>query len=136
MFGICVFDDSNERVLSGYYFSSPKMTVELCLSTCRSKGFPYSGLQWEIECYCGIEPAKGFEWAWQNKCHDKCAGNSNQICGGPLAMSVYSTLTYIDGQCIFDFPAPYSVLTGYSITGNKNMTIETCKGICSGSDQV
>ena len=67
------------------------MTVELCLATCREKGFAYSGLQWQIECYCGDEPANGFEWAWMNKCNRKCAGNSNQICGGSNAMSVYST---------------------------------------------
>jgi len=40
------------------------MTVEMCLSTCRDKEFRYSGIQWQIECYCGNEPVKGFEWAW------------------------------------------------------------------------
>ena len=110
------------------------MTVEMCLSTCRSKGFLYSGLQWQIECYCGTEPVGGFEWAWPNKCYDKCAGNTNQICGGSLAMSVYSTRTYIDGHCIFDFPEPHGVLTGYSVTGHKNMTIENCRQMCTGSE--
>ena len=67
------------------------MTIELCLSTCREKGYDYSGLQWQIECHCGNEPTSAFQWAWFGKCNDKCAGNSNQVCGGSHAMSVYTT---------------------------------------------
>ena len=63
----------------------------MCLGVCRDKGFLYSGLQWQIECHCGNEPAKGFQLAWFGKCNDKCAGNSNQVCGGSQAMSVYTT---------------------------------------------
>ena len=87
---MCVFDDANERVLKDHYFSSHKMTVEMCLTTCRDKGFRFSGLEWQIECYCGNEPVQGFEWTWLNKCNERCAGNSNQICGGSHAMSVYT----------------------------------------------
>ena len=108
------------------------MTVEMCLSTCRSKGFAYSGLQWQIECYCGNEPKKAFEWAWPDKCSHKCAGNYNQICGGSTAISIYSNQMKIDGSCIYDFPSPYRVLSGYSSTGHNNMTIENCKEICTG----
>ena len=91
MYGDCVFDNPNNRVLKGHFFTSGEMTVEMCLTTCREKGFRYSGLQWKIECYCGNEPANGFEWAWLNKCDQKCAGDSNQICGGSNALSVFST---------------------------------------------
>ena len=87
---MCVFDDANDRVLKGHYFSRLDMTIEMCLTTCREKGFRYSGLEWQIECYCGDEPVQGFKWTWLNKCNEKCAGNSNQICGGSNAMSVYT----------------------------------------------
>ena len=66
------------------------MTVEMCLSACRQQGLKYAGLEWQIECHCGEKPKQGFEWAWSDKCDDKCAGDSNQICGGSLAMSVYT----------------------------------------------
>ena len=108
------------------------MTVEMCFSTCRSKGFAYSGLQWQIECYCGNEPKKAFEWAWPDKCSQKCAGNSNQVCGGSTAISIYSNPMEIDGSCIYDFPSPNRVLNGYLFTGDNNMTIEKCKEICTG----
>ena len=91
MYGVCVFDDPNNRVLKVHFFASPEMTIEMCIAVCRDKGLRYSGLQWQIECHCGNEPAQGFQWAWFGKCNDKCAGNSNQVCGGSQAMSVYTT---------------------------------------------
>ena len=87
---MCVFDDANDRVLKGHYFSRLDMTIEMCLTTCREKGFRYSGLEWQIECYCGDEPVQGFKWTWLNKCNERCPGNSNQICGGSNVMSVYT----------------------------------------------
>ena len=47
-------------------------------------------------------------------------------------MSVYSTPVKIDGDCIYDFPAPYRVLTDRSLIGHNNMTIEYCADFCSG----
>ena len=133
LYGICVFDDYNDRILKGYYFSSQNMTVEMCLSTCRRKGFRYSGLQWQIECYCGDKPTKKITWAWLDKCNDRCAGNSNQICGGSNAMSLYSIPQSIpDGLCIYNFPTPRRVLDRKSVTGSENMTIDYCKQICQG----
>ena len=101
LYGDCVFDSPKNRTLNGHFFTSSEMTVEMCLSTCREKGFAYSGLQWQIECYCGNEPANRFEWAWLKKCDQKCAGNSNQICGGSGAMSVYSTEGVRDADKMF-----------------------------------
>ena len=107
------------------------MTVELCLSVCRQKGFRFCGLQWQIECFCGEEPEHGFKWTWADKCSDRCAGNSHQKCGGSNAMSVYSTHIE-DGLCIYDYPAPHRVLADYAVTNHRNMTIENCQTICDG----
>ena len=81
-----------------------------------------------FKCYCGNEPDTGFEWAWPDKCNQKCGGDSDQICGGSMAMSVYSVAK--DGICIYDFPASRRVLDRFSVTGHLNMTIERCHGIC------
>ena len=66
------------------------MTVEFCIATCTEKGFDYAGLEWKMECYCGNKPEHGFQWAWLDKCDEKCAGDKKQICGGTGVMSVYS----------------------------------------------
>ena len=81
-----------------------------------------------FKCYCGNEPETGFEWAWPDKCNEKCGGDSDQICGGSMAMSVYSVAK--DGICIYDFPASRRVLDRFSVTGHVNMTIDLCRGIC------
>ena len=57
-----------------------------------------------------------------------------QICGGSHAMSVYSTPVKIDGECVYDFPAPYRVLADRSLSGHSNMTIEYCADFCSGME--
>ena len=91
MFGACSFDDKQDRILSQYYEASDDMTIEKCLSICRSKGYPFSGLEWSCECHCGHAPEEGFEWAWPDKCDYRCAGDSSRICGGLEAMSIWNT---------------------------------------------
>ena len=131
LYGVCSFDDKNDRILSNHYEASDDMTVEKCLSICRSKGYPYSGLEWSCECHCGNAPEEGFEWAWSSKCDDRCSGDSSQICGGSEAMSVWNTPpTDLFGYCVNDYPNNQRVLDEFSITGLKNLTIATCGRIC------
>lgn len=133
LYGVCTFDNKSRRILSEYYEASQLMTVEICLSMCRSKGYPFAGLEWQCECHCGYEPEEGFVWAWSDKCDDRCAGDSNQICGGSEAMSVWTTPTeFLNGLCVNDYPEHRRVLDGFSITGLKNLTVETCGVICKG----
>ena len=133
LFGVCAFDDKNDRILDGYFETSDKMTIELCLSTCRSKGFKYSGLEWQCECHCGNEPELGFEWTWSSKCNEICSGDSSQICGGSSAMSVWKTPPKdLNGICIYDFPSRQRVFDDFSLTGLQNLTKANCEKICAG----
>ena len=134
MYGVCVFDDPNDRVLKDHFFTSPELTIEMCLAVCRAKGFRYSGLQWQIECHCGNEAEKGFEWAWPSKCNEKCIGDSRQICGGFGAASVWTVPPKnLNGLCIYDFPDE-RVLDGYWKREVKNLTVEVCSDICKGTE--
>ena len=47
--GVCVFDNGEKRVLGEYFETSLDMTIQKCLSRCRSKGLQYAGLQWQTE---------------------------------------------------------------------------------------
>ena len=133
-FGTCVFDDKHSRVLNGYVEETDDMTIQKCLSICRSKGFHFAGLEWQIECHCGDEAEKGFEWAWPSKCNEKCIGASYQICGGVGAASVWTVPPKnLNGLCIYDFPDE-RVLDGYWITEVENITIEICSDICKGTE--
>ena len=133
LFGVCIMDHQHERILGGYSEISEDMTIEKCLFICRSNGFPYSGLEWQVECHCGFEPRNGFRWSWPSKCEDRCAGDSNQICGGSEAMSVWTTPDkYLQGLCVIDRPGIKRVLKGKAHTGLKTLTIQQCHDICKG----
>ena len=135
LYGVCAFDDENNRILSDYFEESDQMTIEICISICRSKGFPYARLEWQIECHCGYEPDVAFEWAWSDKCNERCPGDYNQICGSANAMNVWTTpLNYFDGLCINDFPENRRVLNEFSITGLRNLTVDYCESICEGKN--
>ena len=108
------------------------MTIEMCLSTCREKEFPFAGLELRTDCYCGNEPAQGFKWARLDKCDQRCAGNSKQICGGSQAMSLYSTPKIENGLCVYEFPSSKRVQSDSSVTGRSNMNSHKCKKICQG----
>ena len=131
--GVCVFDDKNERVLSGLSTTNETMTVEMCIWICGSNGYQFAGLEWQIECHCGNEPAKGFKWAWPNKCNDRCPGNHNQVCGGSDALSIYSVPEKdMDGICVYDHPN--RILDGHSDLEVEDLTVQKCQRICSGVD--
>jgi len=80
------FKDSNNRDLSGFSFSSPKMTKKLCMDTCRQKGFKYAGSQYSQQCFCGNNYGK---LGKSNNCKMPCSGNKGEICGGSWANSIY-----------------------------------------------
>ena len=109
------------------------MTIEMCLSICSREGFKYSGLEWGCECFCGNNDQKHFEWTWPDLCDSRCSGNSFQVCGGTNALNIYTTPLAREGLCVYDNPGHRRVLYDYSITGDKNMTIEKCGSLCTGN---
>ena len=94
--------------------------------------YPYAGLEWQCEGFCGEEPDFGFVLSWPDKCDDRCSGDSHQICGGTNAISIWSTPPkYIHGECFYDFPSPRRVFEdGYSIVGLEDLTVQNCIDIC------
>ncbi|CAM9604350.1 unnamed protein product [Sphacelaria rigidula] len=65
------------------------MTYDDCLEYCGSKGSgTHMGLQFGKECYCGNADDNHAKHG-EAVCHMPCSGNSNSICGGGKAMSVF-----------------------------------------------
>ena len=65
------------------------MTVEACLTFCASKGYPYAGLEYYHECFCGATLAPTSAEAPDAQCQAPCAGNANEACGGGSRLSLY-----------------------------------------------
>lgn len=101
----CIKDGAS-RALTGYSFSSPSMTTELCTSTCATKGFSLAGTEFGTECYCkyisdandtiiltfytgGNSLSNGLGAQVTQQCNMQCAGNKNELCGGNWVSSLY-----------------------------------------------
>jgi hypothetical protein len=80
------FKDQTKRDLDGHNFYDRNMTTQLCVSTCRDKGFSHAGTQYGSYCFCGNK--FGVSGTADN-CNAKCTGNRDETCGGTWANSVY-----------------------------------------------
>jgi hypothetical protein len=89
----CAPDSVSSRTLPNSTYMSGDMTVEGCLSYCKSKGLNYAGLEYSTQCYCGssLPAALGPTPGVLGNCFSPCAGNSSQYCGGANRLSIYYT---------------------------------------------
>lgn len=88
----CYRDEKDSRLLAGYFTSfktsnSPSICVELCLQS----GYPYAGVQYGRECFCGFDAPPSSAKLPDSSCNMKCLDNAKEICGGFFAMNVYET---------------------------------------------
>jgi hypothetical protein len=63
-----------------------------CIRYCTESGFPYSGVQYSVECFCGHTPPNQDLLLDEGQCNKKCPGDNNKSCGGYLSMNVYKSL--------------------------------------------
>ncbi|KAF2258383.1 hypothetical protein CC78DRAFT_587230 [Lojkania enalia] len=87
----CYTDSVAARTLATRLFPPGQMTTQSCQSACRAQGFVYAGTEYAGECYCGNEFQNGGGPAPDGdaQCNMACAGDDEQICGGPDRLSMY-----------------------------------------------
>ena len=86
--------DKDDRALPSDYISRLDMTIERCLTHCRTIGHMYAGLQNGSGCWCGDNYNKYGE-ADEAYCNKTCSGNDEQLCGGEYRNSVVKLSKYI-----------------------------------------
>ena len=136
-------DEKSNRVLPVYF--GEVNSVEECLAGCRSLqvddvnyGYPYAGLEFKTECYCGDKPEGGFDslYTWPDRCNFRCGGEGAywQNCGGAGAMNVWSVPPGankdLGGLCVYDHPRDGRVFKGTAETGVPTMSIGHCYDYC------
>ncbi|CAN0347628.1 unnamed protein product [Ectocarpus sp. 6 AP-2014] len=67
---------------------SSSMAKEMCEAECT--GNTYFGMQYGRECFCGGGSTDLLQHGESTSCDYECPGDSDQVCGGFYAMSVYS----------------------------------------------
>lgn len=87
----CYADQESSRVLSGIEFADVgigKVSNSACVAYCEAKGFGVAGTEYGGQCFCGSGvPNQTLD---ESKCNMKCEGNESEVCGGGMALSVYS----------------------------------------------
>ncbi|TCD61274.1 G- protein-coupled receptor [Steccherinum ochraceum] len=105
----CVQDGPN-RALTGYSFTSDKMSYDLCTSTCASKNFKLAGIEMGDECYCGNELENGEGNAISaDNCNvvtpvGMAPGVKGDWGGGRWALTLYTSITM--GKSVAPVPRP------------------------------
>jgi hypothetical protein len=65
---------------------NPAMTNAMCKNYCQGQGFKFAGTQYGSFCFCGNSyEDRGIS----SNCSTQCAGDPDEVCGGPWANSVY-----------------------------------------------
>lgn len=61
---------------------------QYCANYC--KNWPYYGLQYGKECWCGDHHSDIDKYGTSTACTYECSGDSSQTCGGYNAMNIYT----------------------------------------------
>ncbi|CAF0785131.1 unnamed protein product [Didymodactylos carnosus] len=88
------------------------MTVQLCTNYCAEHGFPYAGLQFRSECYCGVAYTHSNFQKQSSCCTWLCSGSRNETCGGELCNSVYQTDLAVTSKNSQYVSLPSALLSG------------------------
>ncbi|CAG8469922.1 9923_t:CDS:2 [Dentiscutata erythropus] len=83
----------NQRFLNGTSEEVSSMTIESCLTYCWQKNYTYMGLEIGSQCFCDNDYDNLTRLSVE-ECSFSCEGNNSEICGGPLAISIYNASNY------------------------------------------
>ncbi|KAL2074513.1 hypothetical protein VTL71DRAFT_8291 [Oculimacula yallundae] len=87
----CYSEGSNGRSLAWRQnqVNASTMTVENCLTACKSGGYSFSGVEYGQECYCGVVLGNGTLPVDDSKCNLPCKGDATETCGGRSTLDLY-----------------------------------------------
>jgi hypothetical protein len=117
-----------------------------CINYCGAKGYPYAGLEYHYQCYCGYRIRPGNSPS--TGCTLKCYGINpqNETCGGSNRMQIYSQpagptypprvptnlpSNYAYVNCYNTGTGTGQVIQGGSSTTNTNNTGAACAAYCN-----
>nr|CAH7713300.1 unnamed protein product [Callosobruchus chinensis] len=88
----CFKDEKNYRLLSGYFGTNKKSnSPHYCIKLCLQSGFPYAGVEYSNECFCGTEEPPLSSKIPDSSCNSKCPGDPHSTCGGYYAINIFQT---------------------------------------------
>ncbi|XP_022378629.1 kremen protein 1 isoform X1 [Enhydra lutris kenyoni] len=104
----CYKDHGNPPPLTGASKTSNKLTIQTCISFCRSQRFKFAGMESGYACFCGNNPDYWkYGEAASTECNSVCFGDHTQPCGGDGRIILFDTLV---GACGGNYSATTSVV--------------------------
>ncbi|KAL1840964.1 hypothetical protein VTJ49DRAFT_7570 [Mycothermus thermophilus] len=85
----CFTDNVPQRVLTGHVVREGGMTLQKCAQACTAAGYPWFGVEYETECYCGTGLDEASTQVPDSECEMWCSGDQSQHCGSPDRLNVY-----------------------------------------------
>jgi len=86
------YEDNTKRALKGDSNLLPGekgMSNAACVEFCQSHNFTVSGTSFGSQCYCGDALVDSYRTG-PARCNTTCSADSFDLCGGPMALTVYS----------------------------------------------
>ncbi|KAH0626582.1 hypothetical protein JD844_001649 [Phrynosoma platyrhinos] len=104
----CFLDSGTPPALSGSSGTSTKLTVQVCLSFCRKRGYKFAGVEAGYACFCGHEgDVRRSQPVSAVECDQVCFGKSSELCGGDGRIGIYNVSL---GACQGNFSEPSGVI--------------------------
>ncbi|KAL0942681.1 copper radical oxidase [Colletotrichum truncatum] len=117
----CYSDNVASRQLSlANYVDDGNMTQESCIRFCQGKGFPYAGVEYSSECYCGYTLSRNTESQPDTACNYPCTGNKTEACGAGDRLSVFNTNAAVSKPNFNPGPPGWNSLGCYNDNINNN----------------
>ncbi|CAG8742898.1 34887_t:CDS:2 [Gigaspora margarita] len=87
----CIRDSPycNQRALNGSKKEFSSLSIDDCISFCKDNNYKYAGLEIGSQCFCDNN-YNSINMLNPEECSSSCTGNKYELCGGPLALSIYS----------------------------------------------
>ncbi|XP_035196621.1 kremen protein 1 isoform X3 [Oxyura jamaicensis] len=118
----CYKDHGEPPPLTGTSETSNKLTIQTCISSCRSQQFKFAGMESGYACFCGNNPDYWrYGEAASTECNSVCFGDHTQPCGGDGRVILFDTLigacggNYTSATAVIyspDFPDTYGTGRG------------------------
>ncbi|XP_066871523.1 kremen protein 1 isoform X2 [Kogia breviceps] len=95
----CYKDHGNPPPLTGASKTSNRLTIQTCISFCRSQRFKFAGMESGYACFCGNSPDYWkYGEAASTECNSVCFGDHTQPCGGDGRIIVFDNMVeLLDG---------------------------------------
>ncbi|KAK4237144.1 glyoxal oxidase [Achaetomium macrosporum] len=142
----CYTDVPGRTLSSASYADGANMTIEACLDFCESKGFPYAGTEYSVECFCGSTPASGTQKLADSDCNMACSGDATQPCGAGSKLSLFHTTDVLGPQVnpgVNDYVHMGCYAEGttgraltYGVGGIDGMTVAKCTAACRAANYI